>query len=62
MKTGRTYLAVVYVHPDGPLDAAAFDQLRERVQERCQALLGPLLFCEVIPTAQAPFVPDEDDG
>ncbi|MCP9927648.1 cation transporter [Cyanobium sp. CH-040] len=62
MKTGRTYLAVVYVHPEGPLDAAAFDHLRERVQERCQALLSSLLFCEVIPTAQPPFVPAEDDG
>lgn len=62
MKTGRTYLAVVYVTPDRPLDAATFDHLRERVQERCQALLSSLLFCEVIPTAQAPFDPDEDDG
>lgn len=62
MKTGRTYLVVVYVSPGQPLDAAGFDHLRERLQERCQALLGVHLFCEVIPTAHAPFAPVGDDG
>ncbi|MGL6132739.1 MAG: cation transporter [Prochlorococcaceae cyanobacterium] len=60
MKTGRTYLVVVYVNTGQPMDAAGFDQLRERVQERCQSLLSALLFCEVIPTAHAPFEPGED--
>ncbi|MEX1316984.1 MAG: cation transporter [Synechococcaceae cyanobacterium] len=55
LKTGRTYLVVVYVNPSRPLDAPAFDLLRERVQQRCQGLLGAPLFCEVIPTAQGPF-------
>jgi divalent metal cation (Fe/Co/Zn/Cd) transporter len=60
MKTGRTYLVVVYVNAERPMNAAGFDQLRERVQERCQSLLGAPLFCEVIPTAHAPFDPGQD--
>lgn len=61
LKTGRTYLVVVYVNPARPQVASGFDLLRDRVQERCRALLGVHLFCEVIPTAQPPFNADEVD-
>jgi hypothetical protein len=49
LNSGRTGLVVVYVNPERPLDASGFDLLRDRVQERCRALLGVQLFCEVIP-------------
>lgn len=54
MKVGRTTFVVAYLNPAMPVDGPWLDRLRERINERCGELLGPVR-TEVILTGQAPF-------
>ena len=54
MKVGRTTFVVAYLNPAMPVDGPWLDRLRERIDQRCSELLGPVR-TEVIVTGQAPF-------
>jgi predicted Co/Zn/Cd cation transporter (cation efflux family) len=54
MKVGRTTVVVAYLNPAMPVDGPWLDRLRERIDQRCGELLGPVR-TEVILTGQAPF-------
>jgi predicted Co/Zn/Cd cation transporter (cation efflux family) len=54
MKVGRTTFVVAYLNPAMPVDGPWLDRLRERIDQRCGELLGPVR-TEVILTGQAPF-------
>ena len=56
MRVGRTTFVVAYLNSAMPVDGPWIDRLRERIDERCTELLGPLR-TEVILTGQAPFAP-----
>ena len=56
MKVGRTTFVVAYLNPAVPVDGPWLDRLRERINQRCTELLGPVR-TEVILTGQAPFAP-----
>jgi hypothetical protein len=56
MKVGRTTFVVAYLNPAMPVDGPWLDRLRERIDQRCGELLGPVR-TEVILTGQAPFAP-----
>ncbi len=59
MQVGRTAFVVVYLNPNQPMDGAAIDLLRDRIEERCQELLAMPVRSEVILTATQPFSPSE---
>ena len=42
-------------HPNQPMDGAAIDLIRERIEERCRELLATPVRLEVILTATPPF-------
>lgn len=52
---GRTAFVVVYLNPNQPMDGAAIDVIRDRIQERCRDLLARPVRTEVILTAISPF-------
>ena len=54
-QVGRTAFVVVYLNPTQPMDGAAIDLIRDRIQERCQDLLECPVRSEVILTATPPF-------
>ena len=54
-QVGRTAFVVVYLNPSQPMDGGAIDVIRDRIQERCQALLDRPVRTEVILTATPPF-------
>ena len=54
MKVGRTTFVVAYLNPAKPVDGLWLDRLRERINQRCSELLGPMR-TEVIVTGQATF-------
>ncbi len=56
MKVGRTTFVVAHLNPVMPVDGPWLDRLRERIDQRCSELLGPVR-TEVILTGQAPFTP-----
>jgi len=53
-RMGRNYLVVVYLRPDGAVEASALDHLREELQMACAAELG-LVKTEVVVTETHPF-------
>lgn len=55
MQVGRTAFVVVYLNPNQPMDGAAIDLIRERIEERCCELLAMPVRSEVILTATPPF-------
>ncbi len=55
MQVGRTAFVVVYLNPNQPMDGAAIDLIRERIEERCRELLAMPVRSEVILTATPPF-------
>lgn len=55
MQVGRTAFVVVYLNPNQPMDGAAIDLIRERIEERCRELLAMPVRSEVILTATSPF-------
>ena len=55
MQVGRTSFVVVYLNPNQPMDGAAIDLIRERIEERCGELLAMPVRSEVILTATPPF-------
>ena len=54
-EVGRTAFVVVYLNPNQPMDGAAIDVIRSRIQERCRDLLARPVRTEVILTATPPF-------
>jgi len=54
-EVGRTAFVVVYLNPHQPMDGAAIDVIRSRIQERCRDLLARPVRTEVILTATPPF-------
>ena len=56
MQVGRTAFVVVYLNPSQPLDGAALDLIRLRIDARCRELLHTPVRSEVILTATPPFV------
>ena len=57
MQVGRTAFVVVYLNPSQPMDGAAIDILRLRIEQRCRQLMGSPVRSEVILTATPPFLP-----
>lgn len=55
MQVGRTAFVVVYLNPSHPMDGAAIDLLRSRIEERCRQLMTRPVRSEVILTATPPF-------
>ena len=55
MQVGRTAFVVVYLNPSQPMDGAAIDVLRLRIEERCRQLMSSPVRSEVILTATPPF-------
>ena len=55
MQVGRTAFVVVYLNPNQPMDGAAIDLIRDRIEERCRELLRMPVRSEVILTATPPF-------
>jgi predicted Co/Zn/Cd cation transporter (cation efflux family) len=55
MQVGRTAFVVVYLNPSQPMDGAAIDVIRHRIEERCHQLMGRPVRSEVILTATSPF-------
>ena len=55
MQVGRTAFVVVYLNPNQPMDGAAIDLIRARIEERCLELLDMPVRSEVILTATPPF-------
>ena len=55
MQVGRTAFVVVYLNPNQPMDGAAIDLIRDRIEERCRELLQMPVRSEVILTATPPF-------
>ncbi len=54
-QVGRTAFVVVYLNPNQPMDGGAIDLIRDRIQDRCQALMACPVRTEVILTATSPF-------
>jgi hypothetical protein len=54
-EVGRTAFVVVYLNPSQPMDGAALDLIRHRIDERCGDLLARPVRTEVILTATPPF-------
>ncbi|MAS28940.1 MAG: cation efflux family transporter [Synechococcus sp. TMED187] len=55
MQVGRTAFVVVYLNPSQPMDGAAIDLIRLRIEERCRQLMASPVRSEVILTATPPF-------
>jgi predicted Co/Zn/Cd cation transporter (cation efflux family) len=55
MQVGRTAFVVVYLNPSQPMDGAAIDVIRLRIEERCRQLMANPVRSEVILTATPPF-------
>jgi len=55
MQVGRTAFVVVYLNPSQPMDGAAIDVIRLRIEERCRQLMANPVRSEVILTATSPF-------
>jgi len=55
MQVGRTAFVVVYLNPNQPMDGAAIDVIRTRIEDRCRELLAMPVRSEVILTATPPF-------
>ncbi len=55
MQVGRTAFVVVYLNPSQPMDGAAIDVIRLRIEERCRQLMTSPVRSEVILTATPPF-------
>ena len=55
MKVGRTAFVVVYLNPNQPMDGAAIDLIRDRIEARSRELLAMPVRSEVILTATPPF-------
>ncbi len=55
MQVGRTSFVVVYLNPNQPMDGAAIDLIRERIEERCRELLAMPVRSEVILAATPSF-------
>ena len=62
MQVGRTAFVVVYLNPSQPMDGAAIDILRLRIEQRCRQLMGSPVRSEVILTATPPFLPASATG
>jgi len=58
-EVGRTAFVVVYLNPSQPMDGAALDLIRHRIDERCGDLLARPVRTEVILTATPPFTSGE---
>ena len=56
MQVGRTAFVVVYLNPSQPMDGAAIDVIRLRIEERCRELMTSPVRSEVILTATPPFL------
>ena len=59
MQVGRTAFVVVYLNPSQPMDGAAIDVIRLRIEERCRELMTSPVRSEVILTATPPFSASE---
>jgi len=59
MQVGRTAFVVVYPNPSQPMDGAAIDVIRLRIEERCRELMTSPVRSEVILTATPPFSANE---
>ena len=55
MQEGRTAFVVVYLNLSQPMDGAAIDVIRLRIEERCRQLMANPVRSEVILTATSPF-------